>query len=113
VGLIAVGSYSGDIQHARFETFDYECNLDTLKLTAHPSRKGADEGAWCGDICAAGTNASRAKATDHRIERTAPAIMGLLLGHRSEVEGGFPAASPTYSFSSPIIPLPKASPTRK
>jgi hypothetical protein len=57
VGLIAVGSYSGDIQHARFETFDYECNLDTLKLSAHPSRTGAGEGAWYGDICAAGNTA--------------------------------------------------------
>jgi len=54
VGLIAVGSYSGNIQHARYETFDYECNLDSLKLTVHPTRKGASEGAWYGDICAAG-----------------------------------------------------------
>jgi len=40
VGLIAVGSYSGVIQHGRFETFDLECNLDDLKLTPHPTRKG-------------------------------------------------------------------------
>ena len=57
VGLIAVGSYSGIVQHARFETFDYECNLDTLKLTAHPTRKGAGEGAWYGDVCASGNTA--------------------------------------------------------
>jgi putative isomerase len=57
LGLIAVGSYSGDIQHARYETFDYECNLDNLKLTTHPRRKGANEGAWYGDICAAGNTA--------------------------------------------------------
>ncbi len=57
VGLIAVGSYSGDIQHARFETFDYECNLDALKLTAHPNRKGPKEGPWYGDICASGNTA--------------------------------------------------------
>jgi hypothetical protein len=56
-GLIAVGSYSGDIQHARYETFDFECNLDSLKLTAHPTRKGANEGAWYGDLCAAGNTA--------------------------------------------------------
>ena len=56
-GLIAVGSYSGDIQHARFETFDYECNLDGLKLTAHPTRQGANEGLWYGDICASGNTA--------------------------------------------------------
>jgi putative isomerase len=54
VGLVAVGSYSGKIQHARFETFDYECNLDDLKLTAHPIRKGNDEGLWYGDICLPG-----------------------------------------------------------
>ncbi len=57
VGLVAVGSYSGDIQHARFETFDFECNLDDLKLTPHPTRKGDKEGAWYGDICAAGNTA--------------------------------------------------------
>ena len=57
VGLIAVGSYSGVIQHARFETFDYECNLDSLRLTAHPTRQGAGEGAWYGDISAAGNTA--------------------------------------------------------
>lgn len=56
-GLVAVGSYSGDIQHARFETFDFECNLDDLSLTPHPTRKGASEGAWYGDICPVGNTA--------------------------------------------------------
>ncbi len=56
-GLVAVGSYSGNIQHARFETFDYECNLDDLKLTAHPTRQGPGEGAWYGDVCATGNTA--------------------------------------------------------
>lgn len=54
VGLVAVGSYSGEIQHARWETFDYECNMDELKLTPHPTRKGETEGAWYGDICVTG-----------------------------------------------------------
>lgn len=54
VGLVAVGSYSGKIQHARWETFDYECNMDGLKLTPHPTRKGKNEGAWYGDICVTG-----------------------------------------------------------
>ena len=53
-GLVAVGSYSGKIQHGRFETFDYECNLDDLKFTAHPLRKGSGEGLWYGDICLPG-----------------------------------------------------------
>jgi len=54
IGLIAVGSYSGVLQHARWETFDYECCMDTLKLTPHPRRKGDNEGAWYGDICMVG-----------------------------------------------------------
>jgi putative isomerase len=54
IGLVTVGSYSGKLQHARWETFDYECNMDDLKLTAHPSRKGANEGTWYGDICVTG-----------------------------------------------------------
>jgi putative isomerase len=57
VGLIAVGSYSGVIQHGRFETFDLECNLDDLTLTPHPTRKGEHEGPWYGDVCAAGNTA--------------------------------------------------------
>lgn len=54
IGLVTVGSYSGKLQHARWETFDYECNMDNLKLTAHPSRKGPSEGAWYGNICVTG-----------------------------------------------------------
>ena len=57
VGLIAVGTYSGNIQHARYETFDFECNLDDLKLTPHPTRKGDGEGNWYGDICIPGNTA--------------------------------------------------------
>ena len=56
-GLIAVGSYSGIIQHARWETFDYDCSMDGLRLTTHPTRKGPDEGPWYGDICMAGNTA--------------------------------------------------------
>ncbi len=54
IGLVTVGAYTGKLQHARWETFDYECNMDDLKLTTHPSRKGADEGSWYGDICVTG-----------------------------------------------------------
>ena len=54
IGLVTVGSYSGKLQHARWETFDYECNMDDLKLSKHPSRKGPAEGAWYGDICVTG-----------------------------------------------------------
>jgi putative isomerase len=57
IGLIAVGSYSGVVQHAKWETFDYDCSMDGLKLTPHPSRKGKDEGAWYGDVCVTGNTA--------------------------------------------------------
>lgn len=56
-GLIVVGAYSGTIQHARWETFDYEVNMDELQLTKHPHREGPGEGAWYGDICVPGNNA--------------------------------------------------------
>jgi glycogen debranching enzyme len=50
-GLVTVGSYSGDVQHARFETYDHEVDLDGLHLTPHPGRQaGPDNGAWYGDI---------------------------------------------------------------
>lgn len=50
-GLIGVGSYSGDAQHARFETYDHEVDLDGLKMTPHPGRNpGPENGAWYGDI---------------------------------------------------------------
>lgn len=52
-GLVSVGAYSGDLQHARFETFDFEANLDDLGLTPHPMRD-ADNGSWYGDICVPG-----------------------------------------------------------
>jgi len=54
IGLIALGAYSGEIEHARWETFDLECNADNLKMTHHPTRKGKNEGAWYGDICVSG-----------------------------------------------------------
>jgi hypothetical protein len=54
IGLVTVGSYSGDVQHARWETFDYECNMDDLKLQKHPTRKGSNEGAWYGDLWVTG-----------------------------------------------------------
>jgi len=56
-GLITLGAYSGLVQHAKWETFDYECNMDGMKMTPHPTRKGPDEGAWYADICVPGNNA--------------------------------------------------------
>ena len=57
IGLIAVGSYSGVLQHARWETYDYDCSMDGLKLTPHPTRKGEKEGAWYGHTCVVGNTA--------------------------------------------------------
>jgi len=58
IGLVAVGTYRGGaIQDARWETFDYECNMDGLKLSRHPTRKGEKEGLWYGDICVPGNSA--------------------------------------------------------
>jgi hypothetical protein len=54
VGMVSVGSYSEDIQHARFETFDFDGTLDQLKLTRHPSRNSDHEGNWYGDILVVG-----------------------------------------------------------
>ena len=56
-GLVGLGDYSGDVQHARFETFDFECNLDDMQMTPHPQRKGAAEGAWYGNVCVPGNTA--------------------------------------------------------
>ena len=51
IGLITVGSYSGDVQHARYETYDKEVDLDALRLRPHPGRPaGAENGEWYGDI---------------------------------------------------------------
>jgi putative isomerase len=56
-GLITLGAYTGKLQHAKWETFDYECNMDGMTMTAHPKRKGPREGAWYADICVPGNNA--------------------------------------------------------
>jgi glycogen debranching enzyme len=56
-GLITLGAYTGRLQHARWETFDYECNMDDMQMTVHPHREGPDEGAWYADTCVPGNNA--------------------------------------------------------
>jgi hypothetical protein len=51
VGLVTVGVYDGSLQHARYETYDNEVDLDALKLTPHPGRPaGPRNGNWYGDI---------------------------------------------------------------
>jgi glycogen debranching enzyme len=51
VGLVTVGVYDGVLQHARYETYDNEVDLDSLQLTPHPGRPaGPQNGPWYGDI---------------------------------------------------------------
>ena len=51
VGMVTVGVYDGVVEHARFETYDNEVDLDTLKLIPHPGLPvGIDNGPWYGDI---------------------------------------------------------------
>jgi hypothetical protein len=47
----------GRDRRGRCGTFDFECNLDDLKLTPHPTRKGDGEGNWYGDTCLPGNTA--------------------------------------------------------
>lgn len=56
-GLITLGAYSGKLQHAKWETFDYECNMDGMTMTVHPRRKGPNEGPWYADLCVPGNTA--------------------------------------------------------
>lgn len=48
--MVTIGSYSGSVQHAHLETFDYECNVDDLTLRKHPTRKGDQERAWYSEM---------------------------------------------------------------
>jgi hypothetical protein len=51
VGMVVVGSYSGEAREARDETYDLEVDLDTLQMIPHPRRPaGPDNGPWYGDI---------------------------------------------------------------
>jgi glycogen debranching enzyme len=56
-GLITLGAYTGKVQHAKWETFDYECNMDDMRMTVHPTRKGPKEGPWYADLCVPGNTA--------------------------------------------------------
>ena len=56
VGLVSVGAYSGDVQHARFETFDFDGSLDGLDLTKHPAAHNVTKGEWYGDILVTGNS---------------------------------------------------------
>ena len=55
--MITLGAYTGKLQHAKWETFDYECNMDGMTMTVHPQRKRPNEGAWYADVCVPGNTA--------------------------------------------------------
>lgn len=72
-GLIGVGAYSGDAQHARYETYDREVDLDELRMTPHPGRAaGPLNGAWYGDILIPANTAYLllSESSLHRMART-------------------------------------------
>ena len=48
VGLVGVGNYTGAYRQAIYEPFDWESNLDEMKLTPHPSRQYAPDDKWYG-----------------------------------------------------------------
>jgi glycogen debranching enzyme len=71
VGLIGVGAYSGDAQHARYETYDREVDLDGLKMIAHPGRPaGSGNGPWYGNI-AIPANTSYLLLSEQALEKMA------------------------------------------
>ncbi len=74
IGLIGVGSYTGVVQHARYETYDHEYDLDGLKLAPHPFRdKGEANGAWYGDI-AIPANTAYLLRSEQALERMAMVV---------------------------------------
>ena len=73
IGMVTIGSYSGNVQHARWETFDYECNMDDLALQKHPVRKGDSEGAWYGNMWVTG-NTSYLVMGEKSLVRLAEAV---------------------------------------
>ena len=91
-GLVCVGSYSGDTQHARYETYDNEVDLDTLTLTKHPKRKGEGEGRWYGDICIP-ANTSYLLLSEASLARMATPIgdSGMASRRRRKLEKGVEA----------------------
>jgi putative isomerase len=84
IGMVSVGAYSGDIQHARFETFDYDGTLDQLKLTKHPTRNSGEEGNWYGDILVVGNTAYLVQA-EQSLARLARIVGDEEMAQRREV----------------------------
>ena len=74
-GLIGVGCYAGDSEHARYETYDREVDLDGLKMVPHPGRAmDANNGAWYGNL-AIPANTAYLLLSEQALERMAK-LMG-------------------------------------
>jgi len=86
-GLATVGAYSGAVQDARYETFDFECSLDDLQLTEYPGRAQSETGKWYGDISIPGMTAYLVMA-EHSLARLAEIAgdTGMAARRRKKVE---------------------------
>jgi putative isomerase len=81
VGLVCVGTYSDDVQHARYETYDSEVDLDRLTLTKHPKRNVG--GKWYGDICIP-ANTSYLLLSEASLSRMAIVVGDHAMAHRRD-----------------------------
>jgi putative isomerase len=92
VGLVGVGAYSGNIQHARFETFDFDGTLDNLQLTRHPSRRDDSQTKAYGDILVVG-NTSYLILAEQSLARLARIAGNTAMAKRREKRIRFSIAS--------------------
>ena len=84
IGLIGVGDYSGDPQHARYETYDREVDLDGLKMIPHLGRApGADNGAWYGNL-AIPANTAYLLLSEQSLERLANIVGDSAMARRRQ-----------------------------
>ena len=86
IGLVGVGSYSGETQHGRYETFDFDRSLDDLKLTPHPGRKTDPKknGNWYGNVLVVG-NTSYLLLSERALVRMARELGNEQMATRREV----------------------------
>jgi hypothetical protein len=83
VGMVSVGAYSGDEQHARFETFDFDGTLDDLHLTKHPTKHNITKGTWYGDVLVVG-NTSYLVMAEQSLTRLARIVGDEAMAKRRE-----------------------------
>jgi putative isomerase len=91
-GLVGLGDYLGDIQNARFETFDFDRTLDRLQLTAHPVREDNPPLKAYGDILVTG-NTSYLILAEQSLARLAKKVGNKKLAKRCETRAARAAES--------------------